>query len=246
MRRYGTVRVPIAAVDDVCRKFGVTANDVALAAITEGFRTVLLHRGEEPRADSLRTLEKIGNRPSAMLPYLPVEHSDPVQRLRTVHTRLKAKQSEQPKPGGIVASALNYMPFMWCAKAVQTLLARLPEPGIVTLATNGPGPRHRLGLMGKKVDSLLPIPPTALQLSTGVAVLSYGDELVFGITAGYDDAPELEQLAAGIDRGIAHLVALSQDSVLLFTKDRRKGSSRAVSNGAQRRRASAPTARARR
>ena len=56
MRRYSTVRVPLAAVDSVCRKFGVTANDVALAAITEGFRTVLLHRGEQPRADSLRTL----------------------------------------------------------------------------------------------------------------------------------------------------------------------------------------------
>jgi diacylglycerol O-acyltransferase / wax synthase len=246
MRRYSTVRVPIAAVDDVCRKFGVTANDVALAAITEGCRTVLLHRGEQPRADSLRTLEKIGNRISVMLPYLPVEHSDPVQRLRTVHNRLKAKQSDQPKSSSILESAINYMPFMLCAKALQTLLTRLPEPGIVTLATNGPGPRHRLGLMGKKVDSLLPIPPTALQLSTGVAVLSYGDELVFGITAGYDDARELELLAGGIDRGMAHLVALSQDSVLLFTKDRRKGSSRALSSGARRRRAPAPTARARR
>jgi diacylglycerol O-acyltransferase / wax synthase len=240
MRRYSTVRVPIAAVDDVCRKFGVTANDVALAAITEGFRTVLLHRGEEPRADSLRTLDRTGNRP--MLPYLPVEHSDPVQRLRTVHTRWKVKKSEQPKPSGIVQSALNYTPLMLCAKAVQTLLARLPDSGIVTLATNGSGPRHQLGLMGKKVDSLLPIPPTALQLSTGVAVLSYGDELVFGITAGYDDAPELEQLAAGIDRGIAHLVALSHDSVLLFTKDRRKGASRAPAHSAQRRRQAVPRA----
>jgi diacylglycerol O-acyltransferase / wax synthase len=206
----------------------------------------LLHRGEQPRADSLRTLEKIGNRISVMLPYLPVEHSDPVQRLRTLHNRLKAKQSDQPKSSSILESAINYMPFMLCAKALQTLLTRLPEPGIVTLATNGPGPRHRLGLMGKKVDSLLPIPPTALQLSTGVAVLSYGDELVFGITAGYDDARELELLAGGIDRGMAHLVALSQDSVLLFTKDRRKGSSRALSSGARRRRAPAPTARARR
>jgi diacylglycerol O-acyltransferase / wax synthase len=245
-RRYSTVRVPIAAVDSVCRKFGVTTNDVALAAITEGFRTVLLHRGEHPRADSLRTLEKIDNRISVMLPYLPVEHADPVQRLRTVHNRLKANPSDQRKPGSVLESAISYMPFMLCAKALHTLLSRLPESGIVTLATNGPGPRHRLGLMGKKVDSLLPIPPTALQLSTGVAVLSYGDELVFGITAGYDAARELEQLAGGIDRGMARLVALSQDSVLLFTKDRRNRSSRALSNGAQRRRASEPTARVRR
>ena len=246
MRRYGTVRVPIAAVDTVCRKFGVTANDVALAAITEGFRTVLLHRGEEPRADSLRTLGKFGDRASIMLPYLPVEHSDPVQRLRTVHTRLKSGQNEQPKAVGIVESALNYMPFMWCAKAIQALLTRLPDPGIVTLATSGPGPRHRLGLMGKQVDSVLPVPPTALQLSTGVAVLSYGDELIFGITTGYDDAPELEQLGAGIDQEMARLVALSQDSVLLFAKDRRKRSSHAPAIGAQRRHPSALTTPARR
>ena len=71
MRRYSTVRVPIAAVDDVCRKFGVTANDVALAAITEGFRTVLLHRGEEPRADSLRTLDRTGNRARPCCPICP-------------------------------------------------------------------------------------------------------------------------------------------------------------------------------
>lgn len=51
-RRYQAVRVPRDAVDAVCHKFGVTANDVALAAITEGFRTVLLHRGQQPRADS--------------------------------------------------------------------------------------------------------------------------------------------------------------------------------------------------
>jgi hypothetical protein len=76
--------------------------------------------------------------------------------------------------------------------------------------------------MGKKVERLLPIPPTASQLSSGVAVLSYGDELVFGITADYNAAPELEQLADGIERGMARLMALSQDSVLLFTKDRSK------------------------
>ena len=65
-------------------------------------------------------------------------------------------------------------------------------------------------------------------------MLSYGDELVFGITADYDAAPDLTQLAAGIEREMARLVALSQDSVLLFTKDRRKRSARAFP-GAQRR-----------
>jgi diacylglycerol O-acyltransferase / wax synthase len=242
MRRYSTVRIPRAAVDSVCRKFGVTANDVALAAITEGFRTVLLQRGEQPRADSLRTLEKTDDRVSAMLPYLPVEHEDPVLRLRTVHHQLHRSTESQGRPGGIVHLATNCIPFTLCIKAIQAL-NRLQQQGIVTLATHAPGPRHRLRLMGQRMEQLLPIPPTALQLSTGVSVLSYGDELVFGITADYDAAPAMQQLAAGIELGMAHLVALSEDSVLLFSKDRRK---RSRSVAGAKRRAYPPPARARR
>src|SRR5271155_4425183 len=62
MRRYRAVRVPLADVEQVCRKFDVTINDVALAAITEGYRSVLFHRGEEPRPDSLRTLVPVSVR----------------------------------------------------------------------------------------------------------------------------------------------------------------------------------------
>ncbi|CDO87217.1 diacylglycerol O-acyltransferase [Mycobacterium triplex] len=234
MRRYSTVRVPLAAVDAVCGKFRVTTNDVALAAITEGFRAVLLHRGEQPRAGSLRTPEK---------KYLPVEHDDPVQRLRIVHSSLNQPAPPRQNTGpSIVDLATSSMPFALCAKAVRLVLSRLPQPGIVTLATSAPGPRHRLELMGATVERLLPIPPTASQLSSGVAVLSYGDELIFGITADYDAAPELQQLASGIEREMARLTALSQDSVLLFSKDRRKRRARARAGGVP---PSHPTARAR-
>lgn len=231
MRRYSTVRAPLAEVDRVCHKFGVGANDVALAVVTEGFREMLLHRGEQPRSDSLRTLAPPR---SATLPYLPVEHHDPIQRLRAVHGGLN---QTQPR-----SRAADFPPFVLCAKALQ-LLTRLPQSGVVTLAANAPGPRHRLRLMGQTVERLLPIPPTSLQLSTGVAVLSYGDELVFGITADYRAASDIERLAAGIELGMARLEALSRDSVLLFTKNGpRKRASRALTGGAQRGRASAVTA----
>ncbi len=219
MRRYGTVRVPAADVDRVCRKFGVTVNDVALAAITEGFRRVLLRRGEEPREDSLRTLVPLFGQAvrSAMLPYLPVEHEDPVQQLRTVHHRWKAEKREP----GLVESALNCLPALLRSNVLQ-LLARLPHAAVVTLGTHTPGPRHRLRLMGQTMERLLPIPPTAARLSTGVAVLSYGDDVVFGITAAYDAAADVQELAAGIELGMARMVALSGDSVLLFGKDHRR------------------------
>ncbi len=221
LRRYSSVRVSLVDVAAVCQKFDATINDVALAAITESFRAILTTRGEEPRRHSLRTLVPVSvrsadafhqpdNRVSVMLPYLPVELDDPVERLQAVHSRLaRAKSSGQRQAGNAVFSAANYIPFAMTAWAVR-LLTRLPQLGIVTLATNVPGPRRRLSIMGRDVVRLMPIPPIALALRTGVAMLSYGDDLVFGITADYDAVPDIEALASGIEHAVARLVEISE------------------------------------
>ena len=86
---------------------------------------------------------------------------------------------------------------------------RLPQRGVVTLATNVPGPRQPLRMMGRNIMHLSPIPPIALQLRTGIAMLTYADELAFGITADFDATPDVEELADGIERGMARLVAAS-------------------------------------
>lgn len=221
MRRYNAAQVSVKDVAKVCGAFDVTLNDVALAAITDSFRAALIRRGEQPRRNSLRTLVpvsvrsddamgKIDNRVSMMLPYLPVEKTDPAEQLRAVHSRLtKAKASGQRQAGTIFVSAVKVVPFPLTAWAVRAL-TRLPQRGVVTVATNVPGPRQRLRIMGRDVVRLLPIPPIALQLRVSIAILSYADDLVFGITADYDAAPDVDELAAGIERGVARLVALSE------------------------------------
>jgi hypothetical protein len=153
-----------------------------------------------------------------MLPYLHVEQHDPIQQLRAVHSRLtRAKHGGQRQAGNVAVAAANYIPFMFSSWAIR-FLTRLPQRGIVTLATNIPGPCHQLEMMDRKVTRLLPIPPIALRLRTGVAVLSYADDLVFGITADYDAGADVEELARGIEMAVARLEMLSQDSILLFAK----------------------------
>ena len=120
----------------------------------------------------------------------------------------KAKASGQRQAGNVFVSAANAIPFPFTAWAVRAL-TRLPQRGVVTLATNVPGPRKRVHIMGREVIRLLPIPPIALQLRTGIAILSYADHLVFGITADYDAAPDVDELASGIERAVARLVARS-------------------------------------
>lgn len=222
LRRYSAARVSLDDMKKVCRAFDVTLNDVALAAITHSYRAILLSRGEQPRRNSLRTLVPVsvrsanafddtGNQVSAMLPFLPVEQEDPVEQLRLVHRRLaRAKTSGQRQAGSVLMSAANYIPFMLTAWTVR-VLTRLPQRGVVALATNVPGPRQQLRIMGRNVVKMLPIPPIALGLRTGIAMLTYDREMAFGITADFDAAPDVEELAQGIERGVARLVAISEE-----------------------------------
>lgn len=96
-------------------------------------------------------LGKTDNRVSVMLPNLPVDEENPVQRLRTVHTRLgRTKAGGQRQAGNVFVSLANLLPFTFTAWTVG-LLMRLPQRGVVTVATNVPGPRRPLRLMGRRV-----------------------------------------------------------------------------------------------
>ena len=64
--------------------------------------------------------------------------------------------------------------------------------------------------MGRRVLEVLPVPPIALQLRTGIAMVSYADSFIFGITADYDTVPDIEVLAAGIEDGVARLVTAAR------------------------------------
>ena len=77
------------------------------------------------------------------------------------------------------------------------------------MATNVPGPRKRLRIMGREVIRLLPIPPLAMQLRTGIAILSYANHLVFGVIGDYDGTPDVDELASGIERAVTRLTAIS-------------------------------------
>lgn len=217
MRRYSASCVGLADVTKVTEAYGVTVNDVALAALTDSYRAALVRRGEKPTRTSLRTLVPVSvrandavgiadNRVSVMLPFLPVEKEDPVEQLQAVHRRLtKVKGSGQREAGSIVMSAMNAVPFPVTAWFIRTA-TRLPQRGVVALATNVPGPRKRMTILGREVLHVLPIPPIALQLRTGVAILSYADELVFGVMADYDATPDVDEIARGVTIAVAKLV----------------------------------------
>jgi diacylglycerol O-acyltransferase len=190
-------------------------NDVLLAAVAGGFRELLLHRGETPAADSVRSLVPVSvrtgtavdNEVSLLLPLLPVDLADPVQRLIRVHRRLGTlKESKEADAGALVTATAAHEPFAPVAWAIRAA-AHLPQRNIVTVTTNVRGPAKPLSALGRPIVKIYPYVPIALRVRTGVAMLSYAGQVTFGITSDADTVPETDVLAKAIGREVEALRA---------------------------------------
>lgn len=220
-RRYAWADISLDDVRVVRRRYGVTVNDVALAAVSGGFRQLLMSRGEEPDPHTLRSLVPVStrepgaesipdNRVSLMLPHLPVDVADPHERLLEVQARVQALRAQhEPEAGASLTSAAAYGPFMPVAWGIRLGL-RLPQRQITTVTTNVPGPRTTLYALGREVTEMLPYVPIADRVRVGVAMFSYRDTLTFGLTGDYDTTPDLQLLADGISASMEELLALAR------------------------------------
>jgi diacylglycerol O-acyltransferase len=221
-RRYAWASTTVEDVKKVRKGLGGTFNDVLLAAVTCGFRDLLLSRGESVDR-VVRTLVPVSVRPrggsgvavgdgtynnqvSAMFAELPVGLTDPVACLRVVSAQMAdLKDSHQAVAGEALTSLSGFAPPMLLALGARLAL-RAPQRGVNTVTTNVPGPQVRLYAAGRRMLRAYPYVPLAGQVRIGVAMFSYDGEVTFGITGDYDCAPDIDVLAAGIERGARALV----------------------------------------
>jgi diacylglycerol O-acyltransferase / wax synthase len=223
-RRWGAVRASLDDVKGVRRELGGTVNDVVLAAITAGYRELLLARGEltddtEVRTMvpvSLRTAEQRGgyhNRVSAMFVSLPVTEADPRARYEAVlEATAQVKRSGEPVATAALVGLTGIAPAMFVGVALRSvtwLVQHRGQPFVSTVTTNVPGPQIPWYLRGRRLLEAYPYVPIGEGLRTGVAIFSYDGQLTFGVTADYDSVPDVDVLADGIGAGIVELVALA-------------------------------------
>lgn len=220
-RRFAFARSTVEEVATVRHALGGTFNDVVLAAVTAGFRALLLERGERPVAGAVRTLVPVSvrapgqesirdNRVSLLLAELPVDILDPVERLVVVRERLtQLKEEHEAEAGAAMLAVAGTEPFFPVAAALR-LAAHLPQRSVVTVTTNVPGPRQPLYALGRRLTEIIPYVPIAERLRTGVAIFSYCGQVTFGLTGDYDSAADIWTLADGIERGMAELLTAAR------------------------------------
>jgi WS/DGAT/MGAT family acyltransferase len=220
-RRYTWARASLDQVKTIKGELGGTVNDVVLAAISSGFRDLLLARGEEPGPHTLPSLVPVSlrapgeeniyeNRVSAVVANLPVHVADPVERLAAVRAELSAlKDSKEVILGTELAAVGGYYPFPLISRGIRAVFS-LPQREIVTVTTNVPGPRQPLYGLGRQLEEIIPYVPIATTVRIGIAIFTYCGNVTFGITGDFDTNPDLDVLARGIEQGISELLKATE------------------------------------
>ena len=214
-RRWVNASVPMKGVRTVRKRHGVTINDVVLAACSGALRTFLLDHGDgdiEHRTIkamvpvSLRGKEEhgetLGNLVSLIIVDLPVDEPDPIERLNRIHAI-----TSELKGSGLVDGAHRILDL---ADAITPLAGPLTRYVSRTIPmnlviTNIPGPPIPLYLRGAKFLRVFPYVEVIDNEGLTIAVVSYEDQLHFGITADRDVMPDLGDVAAAIEHEFALL-----------------------------------------
>jgi WS/DGAT/MGAT family acyltransferase len=216
----------LAAVKRIRHGLGGTVNDVVLAAITCGFRDLLVSRGEDVSDQVVRTLVPVSvrttrddgaaahdgtfdNKVSAMFAELPVSLADPAEALSAIRRELgDLKESKQAVAGEALTTLSGFAPPALLGLGMRLAARVVSRTGNVhTVTTNVPGPQLPLYSCGRLMLKAYPYVPIAAPMRIGVSIFSYNGTLTFGITGDRDVSADIDVLAKGIISGIDSLLS---------------------------------------
>ncbi|MBP6823975.1 MAG: wax ester/triacylglycerol synthase family O-acyltransferase, partial [Acidobacteria bacterium] len=184
-----------------------TVNDVVLTALSGAVSRYAESHGQSVAGRNVRFMVPVslrqqdqhgalGNMVSLLPVEIPLDVKDPIARFRYVNQKTMAMK------GGRVAEGLNlFSALMGILPApMQALMgalstANMPVPPAVNMiSTNVPGPQVPLYAMGHRMTAYYPYVPVGYAIGCGCAIMSYDQNLYFGLTADMKAMPDVERL----------------------------------------------------
>jgi diacylglycerol O-acyltransferase / wax synthase len=195
--------------------FGGTINDVVLAVVAGALRSWLAARGVRTRGLELRALVPVslrtdedrgmlGNRLAVFRAPLPVYADDPVERLRIVREEMgKIKQSKQVMGAEALVALNDFAP--------PTVLAQASRINFSTrlfnlIVTNVPGPQFPLYVLGRELETVVPVAFLPDKHALAVAIFSYNGKVSFGLLGDLDAMDDIDVMREGIEASLRELV----------------------------------------
>ena len=212
---------PLADMKAIGRAFGVTVNDVVLAACTFGLRRYLAANDQIPDRPLVCSVPVSthghgsggsANQVSTMFVNLPAQVADPTEQLRLIHEGSQGAKEIQSSVGAdIISDVIELVPggVFHLATRLYSLtgLADRLAPVHNLIVSNVVGSPVPLYMAGAQVVAMYPFGPLMEGTGLNVTVLSNDGEMNIGLIACPDLVPDLHSLLDGIIEGVAALSA---------------------------------------
>jgi WS/DGAT/MGAT family acyltransferase len=205
-----------AAREDLrnARTAGGTLNEIGLTMVAGGLRTLAMRSGESPPAPlkamvpvSMRRADEIGpgNRISMVYIRLPVELESAADRLAAVREQMHAlKASGRPEGTETLYAVGSLVPTPLRTPVVKALAS----PRVFNLTiSQSPGPRGAIHVLGREVEEVYSVVPTADRHALAIGMVRYRRELFIGCYANPDAFPGVRQLPELFDAELHALAA---------------------------------------
>ncbi len=218
-------RVPLATVKEIKTAYGITVNDVVLAACTRALGDYLRAHGEPPAGPIVASVPvsehgagdagQPSNRVSAMFVGLPVH-------LTAVEDIVAFIQAQSAGAKDRYASLGSAMLADWAELAPPSLLAgaaglysrwqlaeRLPSPHSIVIS-NVPGPPFALYAGTTRLVAAYPLGPVLEGAGINISVLSYAGSVDIGLITCPRAVAEPAEIARGFERSVQDMLASAQ------------------------------------
>jgi WS/DGAT/MGAT family acyltransferase len=217
----------LADIKMIKQTFGVTVNDVVLAACTLAVRRYLEADDDLPSEPmlcavpiSMKTAaekQEFSNKVATMTVKLPTDIVNAQQLLETIHDETEAAKREFFAVDGDLL--MGWLDLAWPAamaagaQAFSRLKLADLLPSIANLVvSNMAGPPVPLYMAGAQVLAIYPMGPIGEGVGLNVTVLSNMDRVDMGLLACRETVPSLWEIAEGFETAVANLKSAAEQT----------------------------------
>lgn len=222
-REFGYLTCDLDTIKNIKSVFGVSVNDVFLAACSGAVRSYLQSRGELT-GETLSAVVPVairppgaeidwGNQVTTWFVELATDIADPVERLRQIASNTRAARGVQDeRDQWLFGDWMEYWPLFWFYGRGLPLLgaATKKRPTYNLIASNVPGPKQQLYWGGAPIEKLISVGPIVYPYGLNFTGWSYGKDMTIGMQACGDHVPDIWAIADGIPRALNELAVLAE------------------------------------
>lgn len=211
-RRFAAQSYSIDRIKAIGEVFGATVNDVVLAICGSALRDYLISQHALPDQPLIAMVpvsirqddSEGGNQVAMILANLGTHIADPATRLEVIRGSVLEAKDRLSRMS--TEEIFNYTAIMMAPAGMHILTGLAPKwQAFNVVISNVPGPKEPLYWNGAKLEGMYPVSIPIDRIALNITLLSYMDQLEFGLTACRRTLPSMQRLLDFLENGIREL-----------------------------------------